>query len=147
MNKICNDSLKNAELKRMPFSVPRNYFEELEDTLHSRINPEVKKTSFLEILKPALGLLCSFAFIFGIGYGALRLTNTLSVDDSSAETLSEFALYDNITITQNQLNYLLTNIESLDSTSTYEFDDDDIINYLYHDEITNEALAYYYWKE
>lgn len=145
MDKIYNNIQHETELKSNPFSVPQSYFEEMENVLHSRINPEVRKTTLLSILKPALGLLCSFAFIFSIGYGALYFTNTLSTD-SAPDTLSENALYDKITITQNQLNYLLTNMESIEASLDYTVDNEDIIDYLYHDEITNEALAYYYWE-
>lgn len=77
------DELKNiapelSKLKKeQPFDTPDNYFDDFSARLQMRIEAEKrvgdpKKISFIQILKPALGLAASFAIIFMLVYVPLK---------------------------------------------------------------------------
>ncbi len=78
----------NPQLKRNPFKAPEGYLEALEEKILSLAgiaqgeeSQEVVTPSrgrWYGILKPAFLLACTFGVIFGMGYGVLRLTNTLN---------------------------------------------------------------------
>lgn len=81
------DILTRTELKENPFGVPAQYFQLVQEEVMQKIKGEniapqpqmepAPALSFLTVLKPALSLAAVFAFIFGIGYGAMSLTGTL----------------------------------------------------------------------
>ncbi len=63
--------------KENPFGTPDHYFDDFSARLQLRMEAEKKateprKTRFIEILKPALGLAASFAIIFMLVYVPLK---------------------------------------------------------------------------
>lgn len=80
MNKDYKNILEQEELKKSPFTLPEGYFSQMEDGVRERIsaNGAPKSSTSWGVLKPAFALVCSFLLIFGIGYGVLQMTNTLS---------------------------------------------------------------------
>lgn len=81
-NKETNsDILENDHLKKMPFSVPRGYFESVEDEVRSKIKeqtPDGQWGLLHRSLKAYLGLAASFLLILGAGWGVIHLTKGLS---------------------------------------------------------------------
>ena len=74
-----NDILQREEFRQNPFTVPEGYFASLEDTLRDKVfATEKKPAAFIGVLKPALMMACSFAVIFGLGYGILSMTGSFS---------------------------------------------------------------------
>lgn len=59
-----------------PFRMPESYLERLEGVVTARVEAPQKR-SFRTVVRPALGLACAFALVFGMGYGVLALTGTL----------------------------------------------------------------------
>ena len=80
---------KLSEIKKEnPFGVPDNYFDDFSARLQTKIHAEKevlpeKKDKIIRLLKPALGLVASFALIFLLVYWPLnefmdnRMTETL----------------------------------------------------------------------
>ena len=79
----------NPQLKRNPFKTPEGYLESLEEKILSlagiaqneeaqEVVTSLRRGRWFGVLKPALLLACTFGVIFGMGYGVLRLTDTLN---------------------------------------------------------------------
>jgi hypothetical protein len=78
-------------LKRYPFSAPEGYFDNLEENLRSAVfNPAQEESLYIKYFKPALLLTCSFVMIFGLGHGALKLSEGLfSVNYDEIDVVAE----------------------------------------------------------
>ena len=78
MDELRNIAPELSKLKKeQPFDTPENYFDDFSPRLQMRIEAEKrasnpKKMSFIQILKPALGLAASFALIFMLVYVPLK---------------------------------------------------------------------------
>jgi len=94
-------------LKRNPFKTPEGYLESLEEKILSlagiaqneeaqEVVTSLRRGRWFGVLKPALLLACTFGVIFGMGYGVLRLTDTLNkpsdTEDSYYTTMIEKGL-------------------------------------------------------
>ncbi len=133
------DELKNqfTELskikKKVPFSVPENYFDNFSDRLLNRLEAEnfavpQPQNRVIRILKPALGLAASFALIFMLVYWPLK-----------SFTPNEIANNPDLDIEITDYEYR-SMIEGIDENSFYalltepaqqvEISDDDLANYL-----------------
>ncbi|MDD2293975.1 MAG: hypothetical protein PHD07_07200 [Bacteroidales bacterium] len=135
--------LDNPDLKRNAFSVPEGYFAKMEDSVRERIKAPVHESLFLKYFKPAFGLLCSFALIFGLGYGVLTLTHTLPGDEEVSPyiTLLEDEYYNRATV-----DYLeIAEADTLFQSSYDESapDDEDIVTYL-SSQLTSADIHYIY---
>lgn len=90
-----NDILQNEELKANPFKMPEGYLESLEASIAARIDAESPKSvrplwsEVRRVIKPAVSLAAMFLLIFGIGYGVLALTGTLSGSDTAVSAAVE----------------------------------------------------------
>jgi len=97
----------NPLLKRNPFKTPEGYLESLEEKILSlagiaqneeaqEVVTSLRRGRWFGVLKPALLLACTFGVIFGMGYGVLRLTDTLNkpsdTEDSYYTTMIEKGL-------------------------------------------------------
>ena len=97
----------NPLLKRNPFKAPEGYLESLEEKILSlagiaqneeaqEVVTSLRRGRWFGVLKPALLLACTFGVIFGMGYGVLRLTDTLNkpsdTEDSYYATMIEKGL-------------------------------------------------------
>lgn len=120
------DELKNiapelAKLrKEVPFRAPDGYFDDFSARLQMRIEAEKqaaapRKTRFIQIFKPALGLAASFALIFLLVYVPLK-TFMPAQENTIAESV----------ITTDNVDPNLVNvIEHLDESSFFNLLDDD----------------------
>lgn len=87
-----NDILQRDEFRQNPFMVPEGYFASLEDSLRDKVFATEKKPAvFAGVLKPALMMACSFAVIFGVGYGILSMTGGLSSQKTQMSAYDEIA--------------------------------------------------------
>jgi len=57
----------------------------MEDDVRSKIIVPERHHTLLTYLKPALGLICSFGLIYGVAYGVLSMTGSLS--DETPESI------------------------------------------------------------
>ena len=88
------DFLSDAHLRETPCKIPEGYFNEMEDAIHARIRAEEVTAGNVEgekevptwkrMLRPSLGLACSFLLIFAFAYGIFALTGTLKKKDAPA---------------------------------------------------------------
>lgn len=87
-----NDILQREEFRQNPFTAPEGYFASLEDSLRDKVfATEKKPAGFVGVLKPALMMACSFAVIFGIGYGILSMTGSISSQNAQMSAYDEIA--------------------------------------------------------
>lgn len=115
-----------------PFKMPDGYLENLEASVNEKIGRKPSRT--WSVLKPAIGLACSFVVIFGMGYGILTLTGTLNkVDEKSAdtETIDQYLSY------SSHINYYENGVEEEDIIQ-----DEEIMDYLEF-EMTESAVSDY----
>ena len=109
-------------MSNTPFRMPDNYMESLEAAVSEKINRKPSKT--WSVLKPAIGLACSFALVFGMGYGVLALTGTLDRGDAAAD-YSETALVNNFTTSS-----LIDYYENLEAYGEDYLQEEEILDYL-----------------
>ena len=77
------DILQSANLKENPFVVPQGYFASVEDAVHQKIHKEEKVNPLVSFFKTGIALASVFGIVFGLGYGAMYLTDTLDTTKSS----------------------------------------------------------------
>ena len=90
-----DDILGNEYLKENPFTLPKGYFAQLEDSVSKRIhtNTDNQERGIIPFLKTAVLLACTFGAIVGMGYGAMYLTNQSK--ESSLPKIVENSVYHN----------------------------------------------------
>jgi hypothetical protein len=122
-----NDILQREEFRQNPFTVPEGYFASLEDSLRDKVfAAEKKPAAFVGILKPALMMACSFAVIFGLGYGILSMTGSFA-------DKTQMSAYDEVAAAVENFNPAL--FEYLDEfdienyQAMYTPSEEDILNY------------------
>ena len=76
------DILQSANLKENPFVVPQGYFASVEDAVHQKIHKEEKVNPLVSFFKTGIALASVFGIVFGLGYGAMYLTDTLDTTGS-----------------------------------------------------------------
>ena len=76
------DILQSANLKENPFVVPQGYFASVEDAVHQKIHKEEKVNPLVSFFKTGIALASVFGIVFGLGYGAMYLTDTLDTTES-----------------------------------------------------------------
>lgn len=153
MNQL-NDIHDNPHLKCNPFKAPEGYLESLEENLLSLagigqdraaqtdVTPSRAERVF-GLFKPALLLACTFGVILGMGYGVLRLTNTINKnpdqDNSYFATMIESGLLrlDFIDSVEEDLDYF-------DDAEEIDFDEDTIVSYLASQYSSMELAQLYY---
>ena len=119
--------LDSGTLKGNPFTVPQGYFDDLEEKLAVAVNPSEKEEhSWTSVFKPALMLACTFAAIFGMGYGFLRLTGTYGQSSSSDSEYGQLG-EDHFLTSSLIMDYL-----QADSFPEESPDEDEIVEYLEH---------------
>lgn len=83
------DILGRETLKTNPFGVPQGYFANMKQEVMDKIAASTvaeedmapaEPATFITYLKPALSLAAVFAMVFGIGYGAMKITGTYTDD-------------------------------------------------------------------
>ena len=89
INQKERDILQDSKLKQNPYTVPEGYFASVEDAVHDKIHNQQPENALVSALKSGLALACTFAIIFGFGYGAMYLTNTNTQQKGSESYLVE----------------------------------------------------------
>lgn len=79
------DILQSANLKENPFDVPQGYFSSVEDAVHQKIHTEQKVNPLVSFFKTSIALASVFGIVFGLGYGAMYLTNTLNTNAAASQ--------------------------------------------------------------
>jgi predicted outer membrane lipoprotein len=69
--------LERDYLKENPYTLPKGYFAQLEDSVSKRIHTDTneQERGLVPFLKTAVMLACTFGIIIGMGYGAMYMTN------------------------------------------------------------------------
>lgn len=118
-----------------PFRMPDGYLDSLETAVNERINRKPGRA--WSVLKPALGLACSFAVIFGMGYGIISLTGTLKGDEKSADTeiIDQYLTY------SSHINYFESEEDEEESIH-----DEEILDYL-ATEMSQSAISDYFAQQ
>ena len=95
MDELKNSTPELSKLKKeYPFRTHENYFDDFSVRLQMRIKAEKhagepRKTRFIQLLKPALGLVASFALIFMLVYVPLKTFMPNRIPEL-AESTNEF---------------------------------------------------------
>ena len=79
------DILQRESLKENPFVVPQGYFSSVEDAVHQKIHIEEKVNPLVSFFKTGIALASVFGIVFGLGYGAMFLTDTLDANKTASE--------------------------------------------------------------
>ncbi|MBO4691446.1 MAG: hypothetical protein J5604_01570 [Bacteroidales bacterium] len=94
-----NDPLEENKLLQIPFTVPENYFEELEEKLNATLSGQKqdgKWGALLRTIKASLALAASFLIIFGLGWGVMHLTKNVQNRSELTANAAEDALIDSL---------------------------------------------------
>lgn len=163
MKEVPQDILQDPTLRENPFSVPPQYFDGIEDRIRARIRgtrPEPEGAD--GILSPAafaprpsrpvffkthFALAAMFVFIFGMGYGFLRLTETFRSAPRDAALADAARIQDSLL--QEELWIAALESAPLDEsemlavmeTSTPEIDTETIEQYLIDSGLSLVSLA------
>jgi methyltransferase-like protein len=118
------DILQNANLKENPFSVPQGYFSSVEEAVHQKIHKEEKVNPLVSFFKTSIALASVFGIVFGLGYGAMYLTDTLDSNTSA-----------------NQAPVYASNEEENTDEFTISASEEEIEQYLIDSDLSISALA------
>jgi methyltransferase-like protein len=118
------DILQNANLKENPFSVPQGYFSSVEEAVHQKIHKEEKVNPLVSFFKTSIALASVFGIVFGLGYGAMYLTDTLDTNTSA-----------------NQAPVYASNEEENTDEFTISASEEEIEQYLIDSDLSISALA------
>lgn len=133
MDELSNIAPKLSRIKKeTPFTVPDNYFEDFPARLHSQIGSIAdlkpkESSTIIRVLKPALGLVASFAIIFMLVYWPLSKFN----GQNSMQARGNSEIYDDsyysliADLDENSLYSLLEG-----SNDEENFSDDELVTYL-----------------
>lgn len=160
-NKEMEDILSRSSLKENPFGVPAGYFTSMQEEVMEKISArpvaqpyseevsEAAPSTFLTYFKPALGLAATFGIIFGLGWGAMKITGTYTQDgaanemsftDNMQEEISEDDIISILDITIEDL-YAEGDAETDTSTPTMVLDEETIEQYLIDTRLPSTAIA------
>lgn len=141
------DILQSANLKENPFVVPQGYFASVEDAVHQKIHKEEKVNPLVSFFKTGIALASVFGIVFGLGYGAMYLTDTLDTTESPipAVASNEEANIDELIISAIG-NYPIMETEeeienSPDMSDTLSINKEMIEQYLIDSDLSISALA------
>lgn len=87
-NNTEKDILQTPHLKENPYTLPNGYFASVEDAVHEKIHKTSRQTGTVwDFLKTSIALASVFGIIFGLGYGAMYLTDTLDISESQTNQI------------------------------------------------------------
>lgn len=154
--------LERGSLKENPFGVPSGYFTAMQDEVMAKISaipvmpPQVEEAEeaapagFMTYFKPAFAMAAMFGIIFGLGYGAMKITGTYTDDDTSLRSSlisgnpqAELTEDDVISILDITIEDIFTSQENNDAIGIMEqiASDEDIEQYLIDSRVTTTAIA------
>lgn len=133
------DGFEESIGKEMPFDVPEGYFDTFSERLQSRINAEEKpkvRNVWTDYLKPAFGLIASFAVIFFLLYLPLNYFMPQIWEQYYASNETEMPT-SNLTILLNdeieslsESQFFAFFSELVDSDDEIDWGDEEMLNYL-----------------
>lgn len=98
-NRETDSILEKSNLKENPFGVPSGYFSSMQDEVMAKISAipvmppqqyeteEAAPAGFMTYFKPAFAMAAMFGIIFGLGYGAMKITGTYTDDEAITQEL------------------------------------------------------------
>lgn len=141
------DILQTPHLKENPYAVPNGYFASVEDAVHEKISAASGNTNpVLAFFKTSIALASVFGIVFGLGYGAMYLTDTLESQENLPEPMAENDLDFDEMLIKTIGNYpIMETAEEIDNypnmSDTLVIDKDQIEQYLIDSDISIAALA------
>lgn len=161
--KEMDDILQRSSLKENPFGTPKGYFETMQQEVLQKISAmpaapeydevqEQEPATFKTYFVPAFSLAAMFGIIFGLGYGAMKLTGTgegsgLPEQAVLSENVEEFEVPETELSEDDMMNILHISIEDLIAAQNAEFeievqiDDQEIEEYLIENRVSTSYLA------
>lgn len=161
--KEMDDILQRSSLKENPFGTPKGYFEAMQQEVLEKISaipvaPEYDEeqvqepATFKTYFVPAFSLAAMFGIIFGLGWGAMKLTGTgegsgLPEQAVLSENVEEFEVPETELSEDDMMNILHISIEDLIAAQNAEFeievqiDDQEIEEYLIENRVSTSYLA------
>lgn len=161
--KEMDDILQRSSLKENPFGTPKGYFETMQQEVLEKISAmpaapeydevqEQEPATFKTYFVPAFSLAAMFGIIFGLGYGAMKLTGTgegsgLPEQAVLSENVEEFEVPETELSEDDMMNILHISIEDLIAAQNAEFeievqiDDQEIEEYLIENRVSTSYLA------
>ncbi|MBO5700564.1 MAG: hypothetical protein J6R57_04005 [Bacteroidales bacterium] len=162
--KEMDDILQRSSLKENPFGTPKGYFETMQQEVLEKISAmpvapeyddevqEQEPATFKTYFVPAFSLAAMFGIIFGLGYGAMKLTGTgegsgLPEQAVFSENVEEFEVPETELSEDDMMNILHISIEDLIAAQNAEFeievqiDDQEIEEYLIENRVPTSHLA------
>lgn len=161
--KEMDDILQRSSLKENPFGTPKGYFETMQQEVLEKISAmpaapeydevqEQEPATFKTYFVPAFSLAAMFGIIFGLGYGAMKLTGTgegsgLPEQAVLSENVEEFEVPETELSEDDMMNILHISIEDLIAAQNAEFeievqiDDQEIEEYLIENRVSSSYLA------
>lgn len=153
--------LERSSLKENPFGVPSGYFSTMQDEVMAKISAipvmppqaeeaeETAPAGFMTYFKPAFVMAVMFGIIFGLGYGAMKITGTYTDDDAvqgalfyanASDELSEDEVISILDIT---IEDIFASQENGGTVEVMEqvISDEDIEQYLIDSRVTTTAIA------
>ncbi len=162
--KEMDDILQRSSLKENPFGTPKGYFETMQQEVLEKISAmpvapeyddevqEQEPATFKTYFVPAFSLAAMFGIIFGLGYGAMKLTGTgegsgLPEQAVLSENIEEFEVPETELSEDDMMNILHISIEDLIAAQNAEYeievqiDDQEIEEYLIENRVSTSYLA------
>lgn len=161
--KEMEDILQRSSLKENPFGTPKGYFDTMRQEVLEKISampaaPEYNETqeqepaTFKTYFVPAFSLAAMFGIIFGLGYGAMKLTGTGEGSEQVEQTVlsenvKEFEVSETELSEDDMMNILHISIEDLITAQNAEYeidvqiDDQEIEEYLIENRVPTSQLA------
>ncbi|MBQ7773771.1 MAG: hypothetical protein IJ383_06870 [Bacteroidales bacterium] len=153
--------LERGNLKENPFGVPSGYFSSMQDEVMAKISAipvvppqqyeadEAPHAGFMTYFKPAFAMAAMFGIIFGLGYGAMKITGTYTDDGSvqgtlvSANASDELSEDEVISILDITIEDLFASQENSDTIEVMEqtMSNEDIEQYLIDSRVTTTSIA------
>ncbi len=160
-NRETDSILENGKLKENPFGVPSGYFSSMQDEVMAKISAipvmppqqyeteEAAPAGFMTYFKPAFAMAAMFGIIFGLGYGAMKITGTYTDDDAvqgtlfSANASDELSEDEVISILDITIEDLFASQEGSEAIEVIEqtMSNEDIEQYLIDSRVTTTAIA------
>lgn len=160
--KEMEDILSRSSLKENPFGVPAGYFTSMQEEVMEKISAtpvaqpyskeetEAAPATFMTYFKPAFAMAAMFGLVFGIGWGAMKITGTYTEDvpgnehvvlgDVQRETEEEEDIYSILDITIEDI--LTADNAELDiPANPTVLDDETIEQYLIDTRVSSTAIA------
>ena len=162
--KEMDDILQRSSLKENPFGTPKGYFETMQQEVLEKISAmpvapeyddevqEQEPATFKTYFVPAFSLAAMFGIIFGLGWGAMKLTGTgegsgLPEQAVLSENVEKFEVPETELSEDDMMNILHISIEDLIAAQNAEYeievqiDDQEIEEYLIENRVPTSHLA------